>query len=126
MTDVRPRFAPGAAVTEAQRLLDHGAPEEAAVLLAGMTASVPEDELELWQGLTLLVEGLTQVTRHDPAAASSLRRGADLLGAHESAAPHALDVTGLVGWAEHLRAELGERSAPTYPAQPPIPRLRLP
>ncbi|GAA4481538.1 hypothetical protein GCM10023094_29880 [Rhodococcus olei] len=126
MTDVGARFAPGAAVTETQRLLDHGATEEAAVLLAATTTAAPDTELELWQGLTLLVEGLTQVSRRDPGAAVSLRRGAELLGAFDSAPPHALDVTGLVGWAEHLIDELGDPAAPAFPAQPPVPRLRLP
>lgn len=119
-------FAAGAAVTEAQRLFDHGAPEEAAVLLAGTTASAPDDELELWQGLALLAAGLTQVLRRDPAAVTSLRRGADLVGAYDGEPPHALDVTGLAGWAQHLVAELGDPSAPTWPAAPPVPRLRLP
>lgn len=124
MTDVRPRFTSGAVLTEAQRLLDHGAPEEAAALLAGTAASAPDGELELWQGLTLLVEGLTQVLRRDPAAAESLRRGADLLGAYAAAPPHALDVTGLAGWAQHLVAALDDPAS--HPQAPPVPRLRLP
>ena len=119
-------FAAGAAVTEAQRLLDHGTPEECAALLAAATASAPDDELELWQGLTLLAEGLTQVLRRDRAAATSLQRGAELLGAYDSDPPHALDVNGLIKWAQHLVAELGDPAAPTYPEQPPVPRLRLP
>ncbi|MFF0818001.1 DUF309 domain-containing protein [Rhodococcus sp. NPDC003318] len=126
MTDVRPRFAAGAAVTEAQRLLDHDAPEEAAVLLAGTTAAATDDELEIWQGLTLLAEGLTQTMRRDPAAIVSLQRGADLLDAHDGAPPHALDVAGLTGWARHLVAALGDPAAPTFPDHPSVPRLRLP
>ncbi|MFD4293803.1 DUF309 domain-containing protein [Rhodococcus sp. NPDC058532] len=127
MTDLPPRFAPAATVTEAQRLLDHGAPEEAATLLAGAAASAPDDELELWQGLALLTEGLTQVTRRDnDAAARSLRRGADLLGAHTANPPHALDVPGLIAWAEHLVTELDEPAASARPDRPPVPRLRLP
>lgn len=118
--DARP--APGAVVTEAQRLLDHGAIEEATALVAAMTSAVPDSERELWQGLALLVEGLTQVARHDPVASGSLRRGADLLGGFESDPPHALDVAGLVGWAEHLIAELATRTS----AVPPVPRLRIP
>lgn len=123
MTDVGERISPAAAVTEAQRLLDHGAPEEAAVLLAATTAAVPDTELELWQGLTLLAEGLTRVARRDPAAAVTLQRGSDLLGAFDTDPPHALDVAGLVGWAEHLIAVLAD---PVAHPEPPIPRLRLP
>ncbi|MGW4479067.1 DUF309 domain-containing protein [Rhodococcus triatomae] len=113
----------GEAVTEAQRLLDHNAPEQAAALLAATAASAPDGEIELWQGLTLLAEGLALVARHDTAAAPALRRGAELLDAHTSAPPHALDVSGLVGWAEHLLAAL---DGATFPVTPPIPRLRLP
>lgn len=124
MTDSRQRLDLGATVTEAQRLLDHGSPEEATALLAGAAASAPNSELELWQGLALLTEGLTQIARNDAAAPTTLRRGAELLGAHEASPPHALDIGGLVGWARHLVAELGDASA--YPDAPPIPRFRLP
>ncbi|MFD1811919.1 DUF309 domain-containing protein [Rhodococcus gannanensis] len=113
----------GETVTEAQRLLDHDAPEQAATLLAATASSAPDREVEVWQGLTLLAEGLALVSRRDDAAAVALRRGAELLDAHTTAPPHALDVPGLVDWAEHLVTALGDG---TFPASPPIPRLRLP
>ncbi|TQF74931.1 DUF309 domain-containing protein [Rhodococcus spelaei] len=118
-----PQLDLGATVTESQRLLDHGAMEEAGVLLASTARDAPAEELELWQGLALLIEGLTQAARGETAAATfALRRGRDLIGPYEDRPPHALDVSGLLGWSTHLVDEL---AAPDRPA-PPVPRLRLP
>ncbi|MFE3292933.1 DUF309 domain-containing protein [Rhodococcus sp. NPDC059234] len=118
-----PQLDLGATVTESQRLLDRGATEEAGVLLAGTAREAPDEELELWQGLALLIEGLALVNRGESEAAGfALRRGRDLVGPYRATPPHALDVDGLVGWATHLIDDFAVEKSPA----PPVPRLRLP
>ena len=125
MTDASgdPQLDLGATVTEAQRLLDHGATEEAGILLASTARDAPAEELELWQGLALLIEAHTKATLgKTDAAVFALRRGGELIGPYEDGPPHALDVAGLRAWSSHLIDGLASADPPA----PPVPRLRLP
>lgn len=128
MADVSegPRLDLGAAITESQRLLDHGDPARARDLFEAESAVVSEEELELWQGLTQLADGLDYAVRGDPASATrSLRRGRDLIGPYEEGPPHALDIAGLRAWSAHLIDELAITARdPAW--DPPVPRLRMP
>ncbi|AKE91812.1 MULTISPECIES: DUF309 domain-containing protein [Rhodococcus] len=118
------QLEPDEAITEAQRLLDHGYPFHAHEVLEGTWKSAPADERTLWQGLAQLTVGLTHLLRDNPAgAASLLRQGEARIRHYEDEPPHGLDIDGLAAWAEHLLTEIA-RGEP-IPA-PPIPRLRLP
>ncbi|MFC7449877.1 DUF309 domain-containing protein [Rhodococcus daqingensis] len=126
MADVSwgPRLDLGAAITESQRLMDHGDPARARDLLEAESAIAPPEELELWQGLWQLAEGLDLAIRGEPVASvRSLRRGRDLVGSYEDRPPHALDIAGLLAWSTHLIDELAVRDPDWVP---PVPRLRMP
>ncbi|MFD4179697.1 DUF309 domain-containing protein [Rhodococcus sp. NPDC058514] len=128
MADVSegPRLDLGAAITESQRLMDHGDPARARDLLEAESAIAPPGELELWQGLTQLAEGLSRAVRGErEAATQALRQGRDLISAYEDGPPHALDVAGLRVWSAHLVDELAVTTRdPGW--VPPVPRLRMP
>ncbi|MEV0945171.1 DUF309 domain-containing protein [Rhodococcus sp. NPDC049939] len=118
------RLQPDEAITEAQRLLDHGMPFHAHEVLEGTWKIASEDERELWQGLAQLAVGLTHLMRGNKTGARSLlHQGHDRIRHYEVAAPHGLDISGLLMWSEHLTDEI-DRVEP-LPA-PPIPRLRIP
>ncbi|WP_432793483.1 DUF309 domain-containing protein [Rhodococcus ruber] len=115
---------PDEAITEAQRLLDHGHPFHAHEVLESTWKSAPAEERPLWQGLAQLAVGLTHLLRGNPAgAASLLRQGEARIRHYEDEPPHGLDIDGLAAWAEHLLTEIA-RGEPI--PEPPIPRLRLP
>ncbi|MGW6377147.1 DUF309 domain-containing protein [Rhodococcus sp. NPDC055112] len=126
MADVSwgPQLDLGAAITESQRLMDHGDPARARDLLEAESSLAPPEELELWQGLWQLADGLARALLGESAAAArSLRRGRDLVGSYEDRPPHALDVAGLHAWSTHLIDELAARDPDWVP---PVPRLRMP
>lgn len=115
---------PDEAITEAQRLLDHGLPFHAHEVFEGSWKSAPPEERTLWQGLAQLAVGLTHLLRGNPAgAASLLRQGRARVRHYEDAPPHGLDIDGLSAWADHLLTEIG-RGDPI--PEPPVPRLRMP
>lgn len=118
------RLPPDEAITEAQRLLDHGMPFHAHEILEGTWKIASEDERELWQGLAQLAVGLTHLLRGNKSGASSLlQQGHDRIRHYQIESPHGLDIPGLLTWSEHLMDEI-ERVDPVPPA--PVPRLRIP
>ncbi len=112
---------PEPALLEAQRLLDAGMPFHAHEVLEGTWKAAPPEERDLWQGLAQLAVGLTHVLRGNPAGATTLlRRGRDRIGAYASAPPYAIDIAGLLSWAEGLLTALAAGDDFT----PAPPRLR--
>lgn len=94
------------ALAEAQRLLDAGLPFHAHEVLEDAWKAAPPPERALWKGLAQLAVGLTHAARGNPVgAAALLRRGADALAGYRDDAPHRVDVTGLVAWAQRAAAE---------------------
>lgn len=115
---------PDEAVTEAQRLLDHDLPFHAHEVLESAWKKAPSTERGLWQGLAQLAVAVTHQMRGNPAGAVSLlRQGRHRIAAFADDPPHALDIGGLVAWADHLIVEL-DCDAP--PDTVPVPRLRVP
>lgn len=118
------QLPPNESIAEAQRLLDHNMPFHAHEVLEGTWKIASEDERELWQGLAQLAVGMTHLMRGNKSGAVTLlQRGHDRIRHYEEVAPHLLDISGLMMWAEHLIAEI-ERGIeiPTVP----VPRLRIP
>jgi len=111
---------PAEALTEAQRRLDAGRPFHAHEVLEGSWKAAPEGERDLWQGLAQLAVGLTHALRGNRrGAVTLLRRGALRIGPYAAAAPHGIDVTGVVAWAEEAAGTLEQGGAAPKP-----PRLR--
>ena len=113
---------PARALTEAQELLDAGRPFHAHEVLEDAWKSAPEAERQLWRGLAQLAVGLTHAARGNArGAATLLDRGAGTIGAYV-AAPHGVDVPGLVRWARALAAD----AAAERPLDVRPPRLAQP
>ncbi|WP_245158853.1 DUF309 domain-containing protein [Blastococcus sp. TF02A-35] len=113
--------APGAALSEAQQLLDAGRPFHAHEVLEDAWKSAPDDERQLWRGLAQLAVGLTHAARgNDRGAATLLQRGAGNIAGYADRRPHGVDVPGLVGWARGLAAAPEEGRDPVRAA----PRLQ--
>ncbi len=110
----------GEALAEAQQLLDAGRPFHAHEVLEDAWKSAPEDERQLWRGLAQLAVGLTHAARGNASgAARLLKRGAGSIAPYADAAPHGVDVAGLVVWARDRAAVAAAGRAPDLAA----PRL---
>ncbi len=93
-------------------------------MLEAAWKKAPHEERGLWQGLAQLAVAVTHQMRGNPAGAVSLlRQGRHRIVPFEDDPPHALDITGLVAWADHLIVELDRD---TQPDTIPVPRLRMP
>ena len=91
---------PAETLAQAQALLDEGRPFHAHEVLEDAWKSCPEAERQLWRGLAQLAVGLTHAMRGNARGARTLlERGAGNLGGYADAAPHGIDVAGLVAWA---------------------------
>ncbi|GAA2109594.1 DUF309 domain-containing protein [Microlunatus panaciterrae] len=117
---------PLAALDEAQRLLAEGRPFHAHEILEGTWKSADADERDLWQGLAQLAVGLTHLLRGNRTGALTLlQRGRDRIASYASSPPYAIDVAGLIGWADDLRARLAaEPDGSPVRVRPQIPVLR--
>ena len=112
---------PERALAEAQELLDAGRPFHAHEVLEDAWKSAPERERQLWRGLAQLAVGLTHAARGNaPGAATLLQRGAGNVAPYAEAAPHGVDVGGLVAWATDRAAVAAAGGAPDLTP----PRLR--
>lgn len=108
---------PAETLTWAQDLLDRGLAFNAHEVLEGAWKSCPDDERFLWQGLAQLAVGITHIQRGNPKGAATLfRRAIERMAFDDGPAPYAIDVPGLVGYAEHLIVEL-ERGVEPAAAQ---------
>ncbi|MFF4287771.1 DUF309 domain-containing protein [Streptomyces sp. NPDC001633] len=124
---------PAETLTEAQRLLDAGMPFHAHEVLEDAWKAAPEAERELWRGLAQLAVGLTHAARGNAVGGTALLdRGAAALAPYAAAAPHGIDVAGLLAWAAELTGRLADGPAAgdgtagpgPVPAAETAPRLR--
>jgi uncharacterized protein len=92
--------SPGAALGEAQALLDAGRPFHAHEVLEDAWKSAPETEGQLWRGLAPIAVGLTHAARGNAKGAATLiARGAANLAPYAADPPHGVAVDALVRWA---------------------------
>lgn len=114
---------PAQTLAEAQRLLDDGMPFHAHEVLEDAWKTAPEAERELWRGLAQLAVGLTHAARGNTAGGTALLdRGTAALAPYADAAPHGIDIAGLISWAGELTGCL--TGADSVPAAANAPRLR--
>src|SRR5271157_2438928 len=92
----------------AQDLLDRGLAFNAHDVLEAAWKNGPDDERMLWQGLAQLAVGITHVQRGNVKGALTLLRRASARLAHaDRPAPYAIDLDGLVNYADALIDDLG-------------------
>lgn len=116
---------PAETLAYAQDLVDQGLAFNAHEVLEAAWKNGPGDEQALWQGLTQLAVGITHVQRGNLKGATALlRRASARLAGQERPAPHAIDVTGLVDYADALIDDLA--AGVDVPASRLRPRLRVP
>ncbi|WP_349307998.1 DUF309 domain-containing protein [Pseudofrankia sp. BMG5.36] len=115
-------YSPDEALTAAQRLLDAGMPFHAHEVLENTWKTAPPDERALWRGLAQFAVGLTHAARGNArSAVALLSRSADAIAPYAAAAPHGIDVVGLVAWA---RARTGDLAPDATQALRPPPLRR--
>jgi len=96
----------------AQDLLDRGFAFNAHEVLEAAWKNGPDDEMKLWQALAQLMVGITHVQRGNvKGAITVLRRASAGLAQSENPAPHAIDVAGLVDYADRLIDDLAANAA---------------
>jgi hypothetical protein len=105
---------PAETLAYAQDLLDRGLAFNAHEVLEAAWKNGPDDEKTLWQALAQLAVGVTHVQRGNvKGAITVLRRASAGLAYSDKPAPHAIDVAGLVDYAEGLKADLAANVAIT-------------
>jgi predicted metal-dependent hydrolase len=96
-------LTPAETLAYAQDLLDRGLAFNAHEVLEAAWKRAPDDEQTLWQGLAQLAVGITHVQRGNvKGALTLLGRASARLARSDRPTPHAVDVTGLVGYAGAL------------------------
>lgn len=100
-------LTPARSLDWAQDLLDRGLAFNAHEVLEGAWKSGPDSERMLWRGLAQLAVGITHVQRGNTTGAMRLlERAAANIGYDDGPAPHGIDATGLISYADELIAEL--------------------
>jgi hypothetical protein len=108
---------PVEALEQAQELLDADRPFHAHEVLEAAWKESPEAERELWRGLAQVAVGVTHIRRGNPRGAQALlRRAADRIDAYADAAPHRINVPGIVTEARRL-AEHAPGGTPDTPVR---------
>jgi uncharacterized protein len=98
----------------AQDLLDRGLAFNAHEVLEAAWKNGPDDEKTLWQALAQLAVGITHVQRGNvKGAITVLRRASAGLAETDKPAPYAIDVAGLVHYADALIDDLDAYTAIT-------------
>ena len=98
----------------AQDLLDRGFAFNAHEVLEAAWKNGPDDEMKLWQALAQLMVGITHVQRGNvKGAITVLRRASAGLAQNDKSAPYAIDVAGLVDYADALIDDLAVNDAIT-------------
>ncbi|MBP2319880.1 hypothetical protein JOF56_000265 [Kibdelosporangium banguiense] len=93
---------PEQALAEAQQLLDEGKPFHAHEVLEDAWKASDEPERALWRGLAQLAVGMTHAARgNETGAAALIERGAQNIWPYEVNPPYAIDIAGLLRWAEN-------------------------
>ena len=117
----------------AQDLLDRGLAFNAHEVLEAAWKNGPDDEKKLWQALAQLMVGITHVQRGNmKGAITVLRRASAGLARDDKPAPYAIDVAGLVDYADVLVDDLAAGAEVTpdrlrprlVVVPPPAPNLR--
>jgi predicted metal-dependent hydrolase len=107
-------LTPTETLAYAQDLLDRGLAFNAHEVLEAAWKNGPDDEKTLWQSLAQLAVGLTHVQRGNvKGAVTVLRRASAGLAQNDKPTPHAIDVAGLVEYADELIDDLAEKAAIT-------------
>ena len=105
---------PADTLAYAQDLLDRGLAFNAHEVLEAAWKNGPDDEKALWQALAQLAVGVTHVQRGNvKGAITVLRRASAGLAHDDKPAPYAIDVAGLVEYAEVLIDDLAADTAIT-------------
>ncbi|MFY1633237.1 DUF309 domain-containing protein [Solwaraspora sp. WMMB335] len=118
-------LTPGAALDEAQRLLDAGRPFHAHEVLEAVWKAAPPPEREFWRGLAQLAVGLTHVRRGNPTgAARLLTRAADRIDGYAERCPYDVPVADLVRFGRELAERLCDGPVSAHAPVPDVPRLR--
>jgi uncharacterized protein len=98
---------PAETLAYAQDLLDRGLAFNAHEVLEAAWKNGPDDEKKLWQALAQLAVGITHVQRGNvKGAVTVLRRASAGLAQTDKPAPYAIDVAGLVDYADVLIDDL--------------------
>jgi hypothetical protein len=98
----------------AQDLLDRGLAFNAHEVLEAAWKNGSDDEKALWQALAQLAVGITHVQRGNVrGAVTVLRRASAGLALDDKPAPYAIDVAGLVDYADVLIDDLAANAAIT-------------
>ena len=98
----------------AQDLLDRGLAFNAHEVLEAAWKNGPDGEKTLWQALAQLAVGITHVQRGNvKGAITVLRRASAGLAKNDKPAPYAIDVAGLVDYADVLIDDLAANAAIT-------------
>ena len=97
------KLPPAETLAYAQDLLDRGLAFNAHEVLEAAWKNGPDDEKTLWQSLAQLMVGITHVQRGNiKGAITVLRRASAGLAHGGKPAPYAIDVAGLVDYADGL------------------------
>jgi uncharacterized protein len=100
-------LAPAETLVYAQDLLDQDRAFSAHEVLEAAWKNGPDDERMVWQGLAQLAVGITHVQRGNVKGAASLLRSASARLSHdECPGRYAIDVAGLVDFADSLIDDL--------------------
>ena len=97
---------PADTLAYAQDLLDRGLAFNAHEVLEAAWKNGPEDERVLWQALAQFAVGITHVQRGNIKGAITLLRRASGSLAGDRPAPYAIDISGLVHYADALIDDL--------------------
>jgi uncharacterized protein len=105
---------PAETVAYAQDLLDRGLAFNAHEVLEAAWKNGPDSEKTLWQALAQLAVGVTHVQRGNvEGAITVLRRASAGLAQVDKPAPYAIDIAGLVDYADVLIDDLAANAAIT-------------
>jgi predicted metal-dependent hydrolase len=117
-------LSPAESLEYAQDLLDRGLAFNAHEVLEAAWKTGPAVEKPMWQALAQLAVGITHVQRGNVnGAIALLRRASERLAGIDRSAPHSVDVSGLITYADTLVHDLtagaevsAERLRPTLVA----------
>ncbi len=105
---------PAETLRYAQDLLDRGLAFNAHEVLEAAWKNGPDDEKTMWQALAQLAVGVTHVQRGNvKGAITVLRRASAGLAQNGKPAPYAIDVAGLVDYADELIDDLAANATIT-------------
>jgi predicted metal-dependent hydrolase len=104
-------LSPAETLGYAQDLLERGLAFNAHEVLEAAWKNGPDHEKTLWQALAQLAVGITHIQRDNfRGAVTLLCRASAGLAKNDTSAPHAIDVKGLVEYAELLIGDLTARA----------------